>query len=103
MKLASAAMMIRPRCLPDSIIARKVSISEFSHSLDPERSFILPEKLKHWSLTLPREKLVKIGAKVIRHGRYVTFQMAEAAVPRDLFQEVLRMIDGLRRSPPVPA
>jgi hypothetical protein len=48
-------------------------------------------------------KLVKIGAKVVRHGRYATFQMAEAAVPRDLFQEVLRMIDGLRRSPPVPA
>ncbi len=70
---------------------------------DPERSFVLPEKLKHWSLTLPREKLVKIGTKVVRHGRYVTFQMAEAAVPRDLFQDVLRMIDGLRRSPPVPA
>lgn len=48
-------------------------------------------------------KLVKIGAKVVRHGRYATFQMAEAAVPRDLFQEILRMIDGLRRSPPVPA
>ncbi|MEE8500214.1 MAG: hypothetical protein V3S27_06540, partial [Kiloniellales bacterium] len=31
-------------------------------------------------------KLVKIGAKVVRHGRYATFQMAEAAVPRDLFQ-----------------
>ena len=48
-------------------------------------------------------KLVKIGAKVVRHGRYATFQMADDAVPRDLFQEVLRMIDGLRRSPPVPA
>ena len=63
----------------------------------------MPKELEHWSLTTLREKLVKIGAKVVRHGRYVTFQMAEVAVPRDLFQEILRLIDGLRRSPPVPA
>ncbi len=49
------------------------------------------------------EKLVKIGAKVVRHGRYVAFQLAEVAVPRDLFQEILRLIDGLRRSPPAAA
>jgi hypothetical protein len=40
-------------------------------------------------------KLVKIGAKVAAHGRYVTFQMAEVAVPRDLFREILSLIDGL--------
>jgi hypothetical protein len=34
-----------------------------------------------------REKLVKIGAKVVRHGRYVTFQLAEVAVSRDLFRK----------------
>ncbi len=31
-------------------------------------------------MTTLREKLVKIGAKVVRHGRYVTFQLAEVAV-----------------------
>ncbi len=41
---------------------------------------------EHWSLTTLREKLVKIGAKVVRHGRYVTFQLAEVAVSRDLFR-----------------
>jgi hypothetical protein len=41
--------------------------------------------------------LVKIGAKVVAHGRYVTFQMAEVAVPRDLFRDILRRIDRLRR------
>ncbi len=46
-----------------------------------------------------REKLVKIGAKVVRHGRYVTFQLAEVAVPRNLFREILRLIDKLRPSP----
>ncbi len=43
-----------------------------------------------------REKLIKIGAKVVRRGRYVTFRLAEAAVPRELFREILRLIDGLR-------
>ena len=60
-------------------------------------------KVEHWSLTMLREKLVKIGAEVVRHGRYVTFQMAEVAAPRDLFREILRLIDGFRRSPPVSA
>ncbi len=39
---------------------------------------------------------VKIGAKVVRHGRYVTFQLAEVAVLRELFRKILRLIDGLR-------
>jgi hypothetical protein len=47
-------------------------------------------------LTSLREKLIKIGAKVVRHGRYVIFQMAEVAVPGELVQEILRLIDGLR-------
>ena len=46
-----------------------------------------------------REKLVKIGAKVVRHGRYVTFQLAEVAVPRELFRKILSLIDDLRRRP----
>ncbi|MDA1024331.1 MAG: transposase, partial [Proteobacteria bacterium] len=58
-----------------------------------------PEEVEHWSLTTLREKLVKIGAKVVRHGRYVTFQLAEVAVPRNLFQNILELIDDLRRRP----
>jgi len=46
-----------------------------------------------------REKLVKIGAKVVRHGRYVTFQLAEVAMPRGLFQKILSLIDDLRPRP----
>ena len=44
-----------------------------------------------------REKLVKIGAKVVRHGRYVAFRLAEVAVPRNPFREILRRVDELRR------
>ena len=46
------------------------------------RTLALPKEVEHWSLTTLREKLVKIGAKVVSHGRYVTFQLAEVAVPR---------------------
>jgi hypothetical protein len=51
-----------------------------------------------------REKLVKIGARIVRHGRYVVFQLAEVAAPRALFTEILRHIERLRLRPsPVPA
>jgi len=63
----------------------------------------LPKEVEHWSLTTIREKLVEIDAKVVAHGRYVTFQMAEVAVPRDLFRDILRRIDRLRRLVPAMA
>jgi hypothetical protein len=68
------------------------------------RTLALPKEVEHWSLTTLREKLIKIGAKVVRHGRYVTFQLAEVAVPRMLFAEILRLIAQLRPPPdPAPA
>ncbi len=59
------------------------------------RTLALPKEVEHWSLTTLREKLV--GAKVVRHGRYVTFQLAEGAVPKDPFRKILFLIDDLRR------
>jgi hypothetical protein len=59
------------------------------------RRLALPEGVEHWSLTTLREKLVKIGAKVVRHARYVVFQMAEVAIPRRLFATILRRISRL--------
>ena len=49
-----------------------------------------------------REKLIKIGAKVFSRGRYVTFQTAEVAVPRQMFAEILSLIARLQ-APPAPA
>ena len=60
------------------------------------RTLALPEEMASWSLTSIREKVVKIGAKIIAHARYSVFQMAEVAVPRDLFRRILDMIDDLR-------
>ena len=53
-------------------------------------------------LTTLREKLVKIGAKVVSHARSTIFQMAEVAVPRDLFRRILEMIGDLRPRPVAP-
>jgi hypothetical protein len=66
------------------------------------RTLALPQEVEHWSLTTLREKLIKIGAKVVRHGRYVTFQLAEVAISRALFAEILRLIDRLRPAPLPP-
>jgi Transposase DDE domain group 1 len=63
------------------------------------RTLALPEEVEQWSLTTLREKLVKIGARVVRHGRYVVFQLAEVAMPRALFAEILRRIAWLRPRP----
>jgi hypothetical protein len=66
------------------------------------RTLAMPDPIREWSLTSLREKLVKIGAKVVRHGRYVTFQMAEVAVSRQMFSDILSLIARLR-APPAPA
>ena len=63
------------------------------------RRLALPTKIKHWSLRSLLVKLIKIGAKVVRSGRYTTFQMAGVAVPRDIFAEILTRIERLRCCP----
>lgn len=86
---AAGAVRLRPHAL--------------AHNLGTfPRTLALPEGVERWSLTTLRERPVKIGAKVVSHGRYVTFQMREAAVPRRLFAEGLWLI-GRLRAPPVPA
>ncbi len=63
------------------------------------RHLALPKRVREWSLRTLRVKLIKIGAKVIRHSRYVIFQMAEVLVSKRLFQEILERIHRLK---PVP-
>jgi hypothetical protein len=60
------------------------------------RQAVLPKAVRHWTLTTLREKLIKIGAKVVRHSRKIVFQMAEVAVPRELFRAILEGIGRLR-------
>jgi hypothetical protein len=63
------------------------------------RRLVLPKEMVRWSLTSLREKLVKIGARLVRHARRLILQMAEVAVPRDLFEQILTRI---RLLSPVP-
>jgi hypothetical protein len=64
------------------------------------RTLTTPEPIKDWSLTTLKDKLIKIGAKVVSHGRYVIFQMAEVAIARQMFREILRLIAEPRAQPP---
>ena len=57
--------------------------------------------MQHWSLTTLREKLSKIGAKADRQAKYVTIQMAEVAVPRELFAAILEQIQRFGVPPPL--
>jgi hypothetical protein len=60
------------------------------------RQAVLPQTVRHWTLTTLREKLIKIGAKVVRYSGKIVFQMAEVAVPRELFRAILEGIGRLR-------
>ena len=60
------------------------------------RRLVLPSKIKHCSLRSLLAKLIKIGAKVVRRSRYVTFQMAKVAIDKRLFAEILARIERLR-------
>ena len=60
------------------------------------RRMVLPRRIKHWSLCTLLTKLIKIGAKVVHHSRIVTFQMAEVAVNKEVWTEMLSRIDRLR-------
>jgi hypothetical protein len=68
------------------------------------RTLVTPAPIRDWSLINLKEKLIKIGAKIIGHGCYVAFQMAEVAIPKQLFADILRLIPELRPPPePSPA
>ncbi len=63
------------------------------------RRLVLPRGVRHWCLTTLRDKLIKVGATVVSHGRYVSFQLAEVALPQELFRQILQRI---RRLEPIP-
>ncbi len=63
------------------------------------RTLATPEEIGRWSLTSLRERLIKTGARLVRHGRYAIFQMAEAAPPRQVSAGILALINGLRGPP----
>ena len=63
------------------------------------RTLATPEVIGTWSLTSLRERLIKTGARLVRHARYAVFQFAEAALPRAVFAGILGLINALRGPP----
>jgi len=63
------------------------------------RRLCLPKAVKHWSLRSLQVKLIKIGGRLVRHARRLTFQLAEVAVPREVFRQVLERIGGIHVAP----
>ena len=59
----------------------------------------LPRAVKDWSLRSLQVKLIKIGGRMVRHARQIVFQLAEVAVPRDLFAAILERVTRLRLAP----
>ena len=63
------------------------------------RRLCLPKAIKDWSLRSLQVRLVKMGGRIVRHARRIIFQLAEVAVPRDLFAAILERISRLRLAP----
>jgi hypothetical protein len=63
------------------------------------RTLATPEAIERWSLTSLRERLIKTGVRLVSHGRYAIFQMAAAALPREVFAGILGLINTLRGPP----
>ena len=63
------------------------------------RRLTLPESVKHWSLRSVQTKLIKMGGRLVRHARRLVFQLAEVAVAREVFRQVVERIAGLHPAP----
>jgi hypothetical protein len=63
------------------------------------RTLATPELIERWSLTSLRKRLLKTGARLVRHGRYAILQMAAAALPREVYAGILGLINTLRGPP----
>jgi hypothetical protein len=63
------------------------------------RCIELPEAMPDWSLTSLQVKLIKMGARVVRHARAITFQLAEVAVTGPMVRAILAAVHRLRVPP----
>jgi hypothetical protein len=63
------------------------------------RCIELPEEMTDWSLTSLQLRLVKIGARVVRHARTITFQLAEVAITGPMVRAIFSAIRRLRAPP----
>ena len=63
------------------------------------RRLVLPEDMKHWSLTSLQTRLINTGGRLVRHARRLAFQLAEVLVSREMLGGILERIGQLRLAP----
>ena len=63
------------------------------------RRLVLPESMKHWSLTSLQTRMIKTGGRLVRHARRLVFQLAEVLVSREMLGGILERISQLRLAP----
>jgi Transposase DDE domain group 1 len=63
------------------------------------RRLTRPKSVMEWSLRSVQLKLIKNGARLVRHARRLVFQVAEVAVPRGVWMAILERIGSLRLVP----
>ena len=52
------------------------------------RRLVLPEDMKHWTLTSLQTRLIKTGGRLVRHARRLVFQLAEVLVTREMLNKL---------------
>ena len=78
----NAVMWTKPSCRRFKDNEARLQLFALAYNLaNFLRQLVLPKPIQGWTLTTLRENLVKIGAKVVSHARYIVFQLAEVAVP----------------------
>ena len=63
------------------------------------RRLVLPEDMKHWTLSSLQTRLIKTGGRLVRHARRLVFQLAEVLVTREMLTGILERISRLRLAP----
>jgi hypothetical protein len=59
------------------------------------RTLATPKDIETRTLTSLGERLIKVGACLVRHVRYAIFQMAEAALPQEVCACLLGFVNTL--------
>jgi Transposase DDE domain group 1 len=86
-----------PRCVANQV---RLQLFILAYNLGNFlRRLTRPKAVMEWSLRSVQLKLVKTGARLVRHARRLVLQMAEVAVPRDVWMAILERMGGLRRVP----
>jgi hypothetical protein len=90
----------RLSCMRFAANAARLQLHALAYNLaNFMRTLATPVEIEQWSLTSLRERLIKTGARLVRHARYTVFQMAEAALPRQVFAGIVALINRLRGPP----